>query len=130
MARNFSTPSSPNGANNGPAYDHYDPALDEDQPSLIIILLSAACGVGAGVIGLYLTYTVLGWDAAPSVFVAVLALSLTLGIVGAGLTAVTDSRAAIKNITFSCGLVLIAVLFLGLCSVVGAVAAALFLVGM
>ena len=97
-------------------------------PRLIIILLSAACGVGAGVIGLYVTYTVLGWDVPPSVFVAVLALSLTLGVVGAGLSAVTSSRAAIKNIAFSCGLVLIAIIFLSMCMLAGAVAAALFLV--
>jgi hypothetical protein len=102
--------------------------LDEDQPSLLIILLSAACGVGAGVIGLYITYTVLGWEAPPSVFVAVVAMSVALGVVGAGLSIVTASRAALKNIVFSCGLVLLAALFLGLCMVAGAVAAALFLV--
>jgi hypothetical protein len=102
--------------------------LDDDQPSLIIILLSAACGVGASVIALYLTYTVLGWDAPLSVFVAVLAMSLTLGVVGAGLSIVTASRAAIKNIAFSCGLVIIAVIFLGLCMVAGAVAATLLLI--
>ncbi len=128
MARNVSTPNSPTGPDNGPPYDAYDPALDEDQPSLVIILLSAASGVGAGVIGLYITYTVLGWDAPPSVFVAVLAMSLTLGVVGAGLSVVTASRAAIKNIAFSCGLVLIAAVFLGLCMLAGAVAAAMLLV--
>ncbi len=128
MARNVSTPNSPNGTDNGPPYDAYDPALDDDQPSLVIILLSAASGVGAGVIGLYVTYTVLGWDAPPSVFVAVLAMSLTLGVVGAGLSVVTASRAAIKNIAFSCGLVLIAAVFLGLCMLAGAVAAAMLLV--
>ena len=128
MARNVSRPNSPTERDNGPPYDAYDPALDEEQPSLIIILLSAACGVGAGVIGLYVTYTVLGWDAPPSVFVAVLAMSLALGVVGAGLSIVTASRAALKNIVFSCGLVLLAVIFLGLCMVAGAVAAALLLV--
>lgn len=128
MARKSSTPTSPNGTDSGPPYDAYDPALDEDQPSLIIILLSAACGVGAGVIGLYITYTVLQWDAPPSVFVAVLAMSLTLGVVGAGLSIVTASSAAIKNIAFSCGLVLIAAVFLGLCMLAGAVAAAMLLV--
>ena len=128
MARNVSRPNSPNERDNGPPYDAYDTALDEEQPSLIIILLSAACGVGAGVIGLYVTYIVLGWDAPPSVFVAVLAMSLALGVVGAGLSIVTASRAALKNIVFSCGLVLLAVIFLGLCMVAGAVAAALLLV--
>lgn len=127
MARNVSRPNSPNERDNGSPYDAYDPALDEEQPSLIIILLSAACGVGAGVIGLYVTYTVLGWAAPPSVFVAVLAMSLALGVVGAGLSIVTASRAALKNIVFSCGLVLLAVMFLGLCMVAGAVAAALLL---
>ncbi len=128
MARNVSTPNSPNGTDSGPPYDAYDPALDDDQPSLVIILLSAASGVGAGVIGLYVTYTVLGWAAPPSVFVAVLAMSLTLGVVGAGLSVVTASRAAIKNIAFSCGLVLLAAVFLGLCMLAGAVAAAMLLV--
>ena len=128
MARDFSTGKSANAAGNGPLDDVYDPALDEDQPSLIIILLSAACGVGASVIGLYLTYTVLGWDAPPSVFVAVLAMSLTLGVVGAGLSIVTGSRAAVKNIAFSCGLVLLASIFLGLCTLAGAVAATLLLI--
>lgn len=128
MARNVSRPNSPHGSDNDPPYDAYDPALDEDQPSLLIILLSAACGVGAGVIGLYITYTVLGWEAPPSVFVAVVAMSVALGVVGAGLSIVTASRAALKNIVFSCGLVLLAAVFLGLCMVAGAVAAALFLV--
>ena len=128
MARNFSTRYSPKGNNNDPLFEGYDPALDDDQPSLIIILLSAACGVGASVIGLYLTYTVLQWDAPPSVFVAVLAMSLTLGIVGAGLSTLTGSRAAVKNIVFSCGLVLLAGIFLGLCTVAGAVAATLLLI--
>lgn len=128
MARDFSTRNTPNGPDNDPPHDGYDPALDDDQPSLIIILLSAACGVGAGVIGLYLTYTVLGWEAPPSVFVAVLAMSLMLGIVGAGLSVVTGSRAAVKNIFFSCGLVLLSAIFLGLCTLAGAIAATLLLI--
>ena len=55
--------------------------------------------------------------------------SAGLGIAGAGLTSLTGSRAAMANITMSCGLIVISLIFLGLCMLVGALAATLLLVG-
>ena len=110
-----------------PPYDAYDPGSDVAQPSLPIILISAAAGIAGGVIGLYATYTALGWDVQPSVFVAVLGMSLGLGVSGAGLSLLTGSRAALANIGFSCGLIVAALLFFGLCTLLGALGATLLL---
>lgn len=96
---------------------------DNTAPSLAIILISAACGVGFGVIGLYFAYQLLGWTVQLSAAAAVLAASVGLGISGALLSAITGSRAAVANIFFSCGLVIATVIFFGLCTLVGAIAA-------
>jgi hypothetical protein len=48
-----------------------------------------------------------------------------LGISGAILSAATGSRAAPINILFSCGLILLAIFFLALCLLVGALVATL-----
>jgi len=105
--------------------DEIEEGLDDAGPSLPIILISAAAGLAGGVIGLYLTYTVLGWDLAASVFVAVLCASLALGIVGASLSALAGTRAAAANIAMSCGLIVVSLAFLSLCTLSGALVATL-----
>lgn len=108
--------------------DDADLGFDNSGPSLPIILISAAFGIAGGVIGLYITYAVLGWELPASVFVAVLCASVGLGVSGAGLTALTGTRAAVANIVMSCGLIMISLVFLGLCMVVGALAATVIVI--
>jgi hypothetical protein len=108
-----------------PPYEEYELEVDETRPSLPIILISAACGIAGGVVGLYVTRIGLGWELPPSVFVAVLGLSLGLGTAGAGLSLLTGSRAAIANIVFSCGLIGASLVFFALCSLAGALGATL-----
>ena len=128
MSRDFSARNSPDEMGDSFAHDDLDANFDDTGPSLPIILISAACGVALGIVGLYLTYTVAGWDLPASVFVAALGASAGLGSAGAGLTSLTGSRAAVANITMSCGLIVISLAFLGLCMLVGALAATLLLV--
>ena len=113
-------------------WDDFDPdglALDEraadmaarsQTPSLPIILFSAASGVAGGVIALFISYRWLQWGVELSAGVATLALLFSLGISGAILTSATGSRAAPVNILFSCGVILLAIFFLALCLLVGA----------
>lgn len=108
-----------------PPYEEYELEVDETRPSLPIILISAACGIAGGVVGLYVTRIGLRWELPPSVFVAVLGLSLGLGTAGAGLSLLTGSRAAIANIVFSCGLIGVSLMFFALCSLAGALGATL-----
>lgn len=104
-------------------YNEAEP--DDGTPSLPVILVSAACGVGGGVIGLYLTYVLFAWPLAWVAGSTTLALLFALGISGAIMSMATGSRSAPANILFSCGLILTASLFLGLCLVVGALGATL-----
>ena len=106
----------------GATWDQDDPG-----PSLPIALLSAALGVGSGVIVLYLSYIVLRWPLPASVFATVLVLCLALGFTGVGLTTLSGSRAVLPNVTLSCGLVFATLLFFGLCVLVGAAGATLML---
>jgi hypothetical protein len=101
--------------------------VDDAGPSLPIVLLSAAFGVGVGVIVLYMAYIVLRWPLPASVFAAVLVLCIGLGVTGAGLTILTGSRAVLPNVTLGCGLVFATLLFFGLCVLAGAVGATLVL---
>jgi hypothetical protein len=87
---------------------------------LPIILFSAASGVASGVIALFITYRWLQWGVEVSAGLATLALLFGLGLSGAILSAATRARAAPVNILFSCGLILLAVFFLALCLLVGA----------
>ncbi|MCX6045802.1 MAG: hypothetical protein NT075_11875 [Chloroflexi bacterium] len=96
-------------------------------PSLPIILLSAASGVSAGIIALYITYYLLGLPLEWSVALAILVLSAALGSTGALLSSLTGSRAATSNIAFSCGLIVVTLLFFALCTFVGAMAATFIL---
>ena len=94
-------------------------------PSLPIILLSAASALASGIIILYISYRLLGVEIELSAGLATFGASIALGITGAGLSLVTGSRAAMSNIAFSCGLIVISVLFLGVCTLLGAVTALL-----
>ncbi len=104
------------------ADDVIDP-MDEGNtgPSLPIILLSAASAIASGVIILYIAYRLLGVEIEWSAGVATFGASIALGITGAGLSLLTGSRAAMSNIAFSCGLIVISVFFLGVCTLLGAV---------
>jgi hypothetical protein len=114
-----------------PEANLYESSLPSDSghatPSLPIILLSAASGVGAGIIALYITYHMLRLPIEWSVAATVFCLSVALGSTGALLSMLTRSRAAILNIAFSCGLILVTLLFFALCTFVGAMAATFIL---
>jgi hypothetical protein len=128
LAQDFSANPPPNTQDGPlPPYEEYELEVEETRPSLAIILISAACGIAGGVVGLYVTRMGLRWDLPPSVFVAVLGLSVGLGASGAGLSALTGSRAAVANIVFSCGLIGASLVFFALCSLVGALGATLLL---
>ena len=103
--------------------DDFPPAEGVERqhaPSLPIILFSAASGVAGGVIALFVSYRWLEWGVEISAGLATLALLFCLGFSGAILSAAIGSRAAPVNILFSCGLILLALLFLALCLLVGA----------
>ena len=61
--------------------------------------------------------------------IATLTACITLAAAGAGLSAFFDSRAIAANIGLSCALIILSLLFFGLCSLIGAVAASLLLTG-
>ena len=96
-----------------------------DAPSLPIILFSAACGLAASVLAFFLAYRVFFLNLPVSAALATLALCFVLGIVGAGLSILTGSRAVISNVVFGCGVILAMLLFFALCTLAGAVAATL-----
>ncbi|MCS6828949.1 MAG: hypothetical protein NZ553_20220 [Caldilinea sp.] len=125
MFQRFSVRASPDDTDADFPYEDILEGFDDSGPSLPIILISAAAGVAGGVIGLYITYIVLQWDLAASVFVAVLCASAGVGVTGAGLTALTGDKAATANIAMSCGLIVIVSAFLGFCMLVGALVATL-----
>jgi hypothetical protein len=102
------------------AFESEEEAVQRTAPSLPIILFSAASGVSGGVIGFFIAYRWLEWGVELSAGLATMALLFSLGISGAILSALTGSRAAPVNIFFSCGVILLAIFFLGLCLLVGA----------
>jgi hypothetical protein len=102
------------------AFEYEEIAEQQRAPSLPIILFSAASGVSGGVIALFISYRWLQWGIELSAGLATLALLFSLGISGAILSAATGSRAAPINILFSCGVILLALFFLALCLLVGA----------
>lgn len=97
----------------------------DTRPSLPIILLSAAGALAGGIITLYITYRLLGVAIELSAGIATLGASIALGVTGAGLSIITGSRAAMSNIAFSCGLLVLSALFLGICTLMGALTALL-----
>ncbi|MFO7635006.1 MAG: hypothetical protein R6W76_20835 [Caldilinea sp.] len=128
LSREFSARFSPDDTDDDFPYDDRENGFDDSGPSLPIILISAAAGIAGGVVGLYVTYTVLGWELPAGVFIAVLCASIGLGVSGAGLTALTGTRAAVANIAMSCGLIMISLVFLGLCMLIGALVATLVVI--
>ncbi len=96
-------------------------------PSLPIILMSAASGIAAGVLGLYVAYIALDLNVQVSAAIATLSLCIALGVSGSFFTSLTGSRAATGNIALSCGLVLLVLVFFGLCTLTGALFASLIL---
>ncbi len=102
-------------------FAYEEDAEERRAPSLPIILFSAASGVAGGVIALFVSYRWLQWGIELSAGLATLSLLLSLGISGAILSAATGSRAAPVNILFSCGVILLALFFLALCLLVGAI---------
>lgn len=116
------------------ALDDFDPdgfeSAEADErthsPSLPIILFSSASGVAAAVIALFISYKWLEWGIELSAGLATLALLFGLGFSGAILSAATGSRAAPVNILFSCGVILLAIFFLALCLLGGALFSTVF----
>lgn len=98
---------------------------EETAPSLPIILFSAASGVAGGAIGLYASFVVLELGSVVSAGIGMLALLFSLGVSGAILSAATRTKGAPVNIVFSCVVVILATLFMGVCVMAGAVLAAL-----
>ncbi len=92
-------------------------------PSLPIILLSAASAIAGFITALYVAYQELAFSIEASAAIATFFASAVLGVTGAALSVITRTRSATSNIAFSCGLILLSVLFFGLCLLVGAVAA-------
>lgn len=103
-----------------------DAELHPIGPSLPVILFSAACGVGSGIIALYLAYRILLFDLPVSAGVATLVMLAVLGGSAAGLSVVTRSS-AVANVALGCGLVVVTMLFFAFCSFVGALTATLLL---
>jgi hypothetical protein len=95
-------------------------------PSLPIILISAACGIGAGIIVLYVAYRMLLLSLPMSAGVATLCLLGVLSVTAGGLSALIRSN-PLLNIVFGCGLIVLTVTFFGFCSLIGALAAMLLL---
>ena len=103
----------------------YDYNRGDVRPSLPIILFSAACGLGFGMIGLYLTYGVLRLNLQLSAGIATFFLLSSLGLTSVLLSILTNSKATLSNTGFSCGLVVLTLLFFGLCTLSGAIIATL-----
>lgn len=78
-------------------------------------------------IGFYVAYGIVQLRVEVSAAVATLFLCFGVGISGAVLSFATGSRAALPNISLSCGLVVLTLLFLGMCVFVGALAATLLI---
>lgn len=97
-------------------------------PSLPIILLSAASAIAGFIIALYVAYRELAFGIEVSAAIATFVASAILGITGASLSAITGTRSATSNIAFSCGLILLSIVFFCLCLLVGAIGAFLLMV--
>lgn len=100
---------------------------DVSGPSLPIILFSAASGIAAGIIGLYLAHFTLHLNIPISAGIGVLSMLGVLAGVAFTLTRLTESRAVAANIGMSCGLAVFTLLFFAICTIAGALTAALIL---
>jgi hypothetical protein len=104
-----------------------EPEEEADAPSLPVILFSAACGVAGGIIAFYFAYRTFGLPVEWSAGIGTLGLLFALGVSGAALSAALGSRAAPSNILFSCGLIVLALLFFTFCALVGGLGALILL---
>ncbi|MBV7336946.1 hypothetical protein KFU94_53715 [Chloroflexi bacterium TSY] len=105
-----------------------EPEEEATSPSLPIILFSAAFGLGISIITLYLTYGVLSLSIVVSAGLTTTALLFGIGFVAVTASILTSSKATVTNVAFSCGLILMTILFFGLCTLSSAIAATLFLI--
>jgi hypothetical protein len=124
LARELSTPD-PFDPPNDPALFDADlgaePALS---PSLPIILFSAACGLGTGILSFYVVNRLLLMNLPLSAGAATLCALALLSASAGGLSVLTNSNALV-NVAFGCGLIVLTVTFFAFCSLIGALAATL-----
>lgn len=102
--------------------------FEEDElsgPSLPIILISAASAVGLGILSFFISYELLRFRIELSAGIATLCLFIIVGALSSGLSALVGSRAAMSNLGFGCGLIMLMMLFFSLCLISGAFAAML-----
>jgi hypothetical protein len=128
LAGHFSAPGPFLGVDDEFSIDWVESVRNDAGPSLPIILFSTASGIGSGVIAFYLTYRVFQLTVQLSAAFTTLGVLFALGISGVALSSLTGSRAGLANILFSCGLLLLALMFFALCTLLGAIVAALVLV--
>lgn len=104
-----------------------EPRISQDGPSLPIILLSAACGIAAAIIGAYLARFILHLNAPFSAAIGTLSMLGMMAAVAIALSRLVESRATTANIGMSCGLMLFTLLFFGICTIAGAFTATFIL---
>lgn len=106
----------------------YEALVPRDKsPSAPIILLSAAVGLLVGMITFYLAYQLLWLRVEIATGLSLVMLFIGLAITSIGLSSLSNSDAVMSNLAFSCGLILLSVLFFGLCIVTGALSATILL---
>lgn len=105
------------------SYDYEEDDLSG--PSLPIVLLSAASAIGFGILSFYLAYEVFRLKVELSAGISTFCLLIVLGLMSTGLSSLIGSRTAMSNLGFSCGLILLMLLFFSLCMISGAFAAIL-----
>lgn len=103
------------------------PHYRDSAPSAPIILLGAAAGLLCGMIGFYVSYQIIGIGIELTTAVALIALFIGLTVSSIGLSSLASSSALMSNLAFSCGLVVLSVLFFGLCIVSGALGATILM---
>jgi hypothetical protein len=110
-----------------PTFYAVDPDVDRVlTPSLPIILFSAACGLGTGILAFYVFYRLLLLNLPLSTGIATLCLLAMLSGSAGGLSLATGSN-PILNVAFGCGLILLTLVFFTFCSLIGALTATLVL---
>ncbi|MFN8494535.1 MAG: hypothetical protein U0350_43440 [Caldilineaceae bacterium] len=98
------------------------PALDAT-PSLPAILLHAALGLGSAGLMLVITRWGLGYDWLISSVVAAWTFVVLFGPLGILCSRLTGSPTLLRNLGYGCGLMVVTLLFFGLCGLVGGLAA-------
>jgi hypothetical protein len=101
--------------------DHYE------GPSLPVILFSTVCGIGCGVIALFVGFSMLELGVELAAALATLGLLFGMGVSGAIVSAVTGARGAATNMLFSCGAITLILLFMSVCMLIGAISATILI---